>query len=155
MTFDANFLLSDAVNLAQVVGSYLSDAYDTWQGRSSAVGLAPIGGPLINDIGRANDLDLIIQVTQTFTSGGAGTLQCQLVMADDAALGTNLVVLAETRIHALADLVAGKYLELPEIPAGITSRWFGLRYIIATATMTAGKITAGLTMGRQTNRTQV
>lgn len=154
MTFDANFLLSDAVNLAQAAGNYLSDFYDTWQGRTTAVGTAPIGGPALNDIGRANDLDLIVQVTQTFTSGGAATLQAQIVMADDA-VGTNLVVLAETRVHALADLVAGKYLELPEIPPGITSRWFGLRYLIATAAMTAGKITAGLTMGRQTNRTQV
>lgn len=157
MIFDKGFLFDDAVSLAQAAGSYLSSfSFDTWQGNTAAVGSPPIGGPLINDIGRATtELDLIVQIVTTFTSGGAATLQVQIVMADDATLATNLVVLDETRVHALADLVAGKYLELPGLPPGVTSRFLGLRYIIGTAAMTAGAITAGFTKGRQTNRAQV
>lgn len=157
MIFDKGFLFDDALSLALAAGSYLSSfSKDTWEGNATATGSPPIGGPLISDYGRGTtELDLIVQVTQTFTTAAGGTLQVQIVMADDQALTTNLVVMDESRIHAVGDLVAGKYLELPGLPAGITSRFLGLRYIIATGAMTAGAIFAALTKGRQTNRAVV
>lgn len=150
--YDANSLFSSDYTLAQAAASYLSDAYDTWQGFSAAVQTPPIGGPLINDLGRT-EVELFCQLTETFTSGGAATVDFQFVQADDSALGTNLAVVASTGALAKALLVAGYQPALPpRIPPGrVTQRWVGMRYVIATAAGTAGKVTAGLDFDRQTN----
>lgn len=145
---DKQLLFSDAQDLAQAAGSYLStntvDLGDITAG--------PLGSP-IRDPGRGAPIQAWAQVTTTFTSGGAGTLQVQLVQADNAALSSNLEVLAETAVLALATLVAGYQFRFGSWPPGTSKRYIGLRYVIATATMTAGKVTAGLVLDRQTNPT--
>jgi hypothetical protein len=154
MMLDAQNLLSDAQNLAQAAGTYLStNAIDLWGQASIPVVPQTIGqaqGPVIKDIGRGLPPEILTQITTTFTSGGAATLQVQLVMADDAALSTNLVVLQETLALALATLVAGYQFRLA-VPPGITKRYLGVRYIIGTAAMTAGNVTAGIAASLQTN----
>jgi Bbp16-like protein len=144
---DKQNLFSDAQDLAQVAGSYLStNTLDT-----GAVGTIPgLGGTPIHDIGRGGVPRLLVQVVETFTSGGAATLQVQFVQADNAALSTNLEVLSETRVHALADLVIGKQFGV-SVPPGVNRRYVGVRYVIGTATTTAGKCTAGLVWNIQTN----
>lgn len=146
MFLDRNALFSDSQNLAQAAGSYLSTySYDT-----GVAGSIPLGGTPIHDVGRGNPLPVLAQIVETFTSGGAGTLQVQVVQADDGGLTSNLEVLAETPALALATLVAGYQFRLPSVPYA-TRRFVGLRFVIATAAMTAGKVTAGVVMDKQSN----
>jgi hypothetical protein len=108
----------------------------------------PVVGGLITDVGRGGNVEVVAQVVTAFTSGGAATLQVQLVMADDAALTSNLTVLDETAAIALASLVAGYQFRMGTIPGGVTKRYLGIRYIVGTAVMTAGAVTAGLAKDR-------
>lgn len=154
MLLDNQNLVSNAQNLAQAAATYLSDfSIDL-----GATGTIPgLGGSPNSDPGKA-DIEFLAQVVQTFTSGGAGTLQVNLVMADDAALTTNLTVLASTPVLAKAALVAGYQFRLGcTLPVGITQRYLGLQFIIGTAAMTAGKVTAGIIPigGRQSNANSI
>lgn len=145
MLLDTQTLFSDQQNLAQAAGNYLStNTIDL-----GAVGTPVLGGTLASDIGRGDSPEVMAQVTTTFTSGGAGTLVVQLVMADDAALTSNLTIVSQTDTLALATLVAGYQFRFGRVPPGISKRYLGLRYVIGTATMTAGKVTAGLALDRQ------
>jgi hypothetical protein len=156
MLFDKNLTLSDDQSLAQIAGSYLSDnSIDMGVKQTPPTRVATasgIGGPLIHDWGRIirPDLELVSIITTTFTSAGAPTLVVQTVQADDGALTTNLEVLTETRAYALAALVQGSQFPL-RMPAGLSRRFFGMRYVIAVATTTAGKVTSGFAAGRQSN----
>lgn len=155
LTFSTAFTAAaPGQNLAQVVGTYIFDfTYDTWKGKTAAADTAPagVGGPLIGDVGRSNWFEIIAEITVTFTSGGAATLELDLIMSDAADGTGNTTILAKTRAHALADLVAGKNLETPKIPPGVTQRFLGLQAVIAGATTTAGRVFAYLGYGRQTN----
>jgi hypothetical protein len=152
--FDANNRFSYRQNLAQVVATYLSD-------KSINVGAAgtipamfqAIGSSGLRDVGKGEQLPVLVQVVETFTSGGAGTLQVKLVTADNEALTSNLVIRGSTEIIALATLAAGyKFLVPSEIPPGLgDDQFIGLQYVIAGATMTAGKVTAGIVPVKQTN----
>jgi hypothetical protein len=150
MIEDALNMISDAQNLAQAAGTYLSDnSIDL-----GATGTVPgnLVGPLIDDVGRAVNLELLVQVIQTFTSGGAATLTVNVVTADNGALTTNLTVVATSGAIALAKLIAGYQIPVL-LPAGITQEFIGLQFVIGTAAMTAGKVTATLLPkgGIQTN----
>lgn len=150
MILDFQNLLSDNQNIAQAIGNYLStNSIDLW-GQASIPTIPSLGGAVIKDIGRGLIPRLLVQLTQTVTSGGAGTLQVQLVQADDAALTTNLVVLQETIAIALANLVAGYQFRI-EVPPGVTKRFLGCRYVVGGATLTAGTVTAGFVDTLQTN----
>ena len=65
------------------------------------------------------------------------------------ALGTTIA----TQNILLADLVAGKQINLDFLPNGIVERYLGIEYDVVGTDPTAGAITAGLTMGNQTNVT--
>ena len=112
-------------------------------------GMGPSGvsnGVPIKDTGRGNTVSVLAQVTTAFTAAGAATMQAQLVIADDAALTTNLLVLHQTPPIAKALLVPGYQFRLGgSIPPGVTQRFAGVNYVVATGPMTAGKVLA--TMG--------
>lgn len=149
MILDMQNLLSDQQSLAQAAGNYLStNAIDLW-GSATAPAIPGLGGSVIKDVGRGNEPELLIQVTEQVASAGASTVQFQLVQADDAALGTNMEVLAETPAIGKAALVPGYQARLC-IPPGVTRRYLGTRYVVAVATNTAGKVTAGIVGDRQT-----
>lgn len=93
---------------------------------------------------------LLVQVDTTFTSGGAGTLRVDLITSASANLGSP-TILESTPALALATLVAGYQFRLA-LPVGITQRYLGVQYVIATADMTAGSITAGFLIDKQTTR---
>lgn len=145
MLLDKQNMFSENQDLSQDAGSYLStNTIDR-----GATGSTAFHGSPVNDIGRTRGLELMCQITETFTSGGAATLQVQLVSADNAALDSNLTVLSETPAYALAALTAGKQFPISFGP-GITQRYLGLRYVIGTATTTAGTVSAGFVLDRQT-----
>jgi hypothetical protein len=94
------------------------------------------------DIGGAvtDQLMLLCEVVTPFTSGGSATLQVQFqTSADNSAWST----LVQSDAVPVASLVQG-YKFLPgEVPGG-TQRYVRLNYVVGTAAMTAGAITAAL-----------
>ena len=143
MMLDAANLFSDAQTLAAVASTVLS---------SKSVDLGSLtnvdskGNTVITDIGRSQ-VALFAQIIEAVTSGGAATIDFQLIQADDEALSVNVQVLSSTGALALAAMYAGKQIAL-NLPVGITKRYIGMQFVIATATTTAGKITAGLNFNK-------
>jgi hypothetical protein len=149
MALDANLILSDDQDLSQVIGAYLSDkSVDLWNGarQTTAKGNTPVMDP-----GMGNHVLVVCQVTESFV-GATATVNGELIMADDEALTSNVVVLQQapggsvTVGIPVATLVAGYQFRIGgTIPPGVSKRYLGVRYNIFTATTTSGKITAFLT----------
>lgn len=154
MQLDANTEMSNNQNLAQVAATYLSDkSVDLLPLGSTGTTTDFLGGALAtpSDPGKTQLMKLLAMVTTAFTSAGAATLQVNLVSADDAALTSNVTVLASTAVLAKTVLVAGyKFLISGRLPPGITQRYIGLQYVIGTATTTAGNVWAGLVLDEET-----
>ena len=112
----------------------------------------PYGGkaPLHQDIGKGAEIPILAQVTEDMTAAGAATLVINVSTGATTALGTTI---ASVGPIAVADLVAGYQMAIQVLPNQITERYLGLEYVVATGPMTAGNITAGITMGNQTNVT--
>lgn len=113
-----------------------------------AAGTTARGNTPPQDAGRA-DPELLVQVTTDFATADAATLQVQLCESDNADLSAPTVV-CETPVLAAALLVAG-YQPRLDVPVGIKKRYLGMNYVIGTGTFSAGKITAGIILDRQTN----
>lgn len=106
-------------------------------------------GSIIADFGRGRPIFAECRVTTAFTSGSStGTVVVQCVMADDAALATNLVVIDETAAIIVTTLVAGYRFRLGSVPAGITKEFLGFRYTVAVDTITAGQLWAEYTLSK-------
>ena len=146
MLLDAQNLLSDDQAITASAAS--TNALDL-----GANGTDALGNTVIGDAGRSlaskPGADLLIQVTEDFTAAGAATLTVGLQTDNDSAFGSPTDV-ATTLAIGKAELVAGKQISLP-IPPGITERYIRAYYTVATGPMTAGKITAGIVMDRQSN----
>lgn len=103
-------------------------------------------------------LKIMVAVQQTFTAGGAATLNVQAQGAPDNGAGAPgaYVTYAETGVLALAQLVVGNRIfdsDWPRpIPTPITPallpRFIRLNYVVATGPMTAGTVQAELVLGR-------
>lgn len=142
MIIDNRFIFSDAQSIAAAVGTLVStNAYDNV---SAAPTVAGPHGTARSDPLRGLKMEILIQLLTAVTSAGSATVQFQIVEADDAALSTGVVVLAETTALALATLVAGYRCRLRLPAMGMQKRYLGLRYIIGTATTTGGTVHASL-----------
>lgn len=145
MMLDIRTLCSDDQDLSQVVGTYPSD-------RSIARGSTStdqFGNVLTGDLGKSN-VPIFCQVTEAIV-GTSSTVEAQLVSADNEALSTNLVVHQSSGAIAEALLVAGYQFQLGgTVPIGVTKAFWGFRYLVGTATTTAGKISAGVVNAKQT-----
>lgn len=145
MIQDAFCILSDDQDLAQNTGNYLGDkSYNT--GTAGTPDNAAVFGGTValkNDPAQGAPLALDIQVTETFDSNGAATVQFQAVEADNEGLTSNLTVLAETAAIGYATLTAGYQARLGYFPRG-AKQFKGVRYVIAGAATTAGAVTASL-----------
>lgn len=140
-------------NLAQVVATYTSlNSLDLHMAGIPA--LANLAGA--RDIGIGDDpaLKLLVQVTTTFTSGGAGTLQVKFQGATDNGSGVANAFSDwwVSPAYALATLVQGARLmdmDMPRPPAGIAvPRFLQLSYVVGGATFTAGNVSAFLVLDR-------
>jgi len=129
MIFDKELLFSDA----QAVTS---------TGANASTNIVDLG--VRRDIGRGEPLWLTIVVPTAFTSGGAGTLDFQL-QTDDNSSFSSATTLWTSSAQALAALAAGAKWQV-RLPKGC-ERYLRLNYQVATAAMTAGAITAGITIG--------
>jgi hypothetical protein len=97
---------------------------------------------VVRDIGGAvtDNLALLVQVVTAFTSGGSATLQVQFQTSPDNATWSNP---AMSDAIPVAQLLAGYKFLVDEIP-GPTSRYLRLNYVVGTAAMTAGTLTAAI-----------
>ena len=154
MILDALLQFDAAINLAQVAGSY------------NSTNILDLGGPAIpalasgqgaRDIGIGDDptMKLLVQVTTTFTSGGAGTLAVNFQGNTDNGSGAPTATWTTwytSPTYALATLVAGARLydmDMPRPPDGIAiPRFVRMSYIIGGATMTAGNLSAFIVLDR-------
>ncbi len=104
-------------------------------------------GPVKQDIGGGNHIPLLIQVTENFAGGTS--LQVNVEMDDSDTFGSARIV-AASPVIPLAELIAGKVFPITVIPQGSDGQYMRLNYTVV-GTHTAGKITAGVTAGNQTN----
>jgi len=102
--------------------------------------------------GDVKEIDVWVQVTKAFGSGDTdGTLVVSLRTDSDAVIGTGGVVLHQTAAIVEADLVAGYQFSLGTIPVN-AEEFLDLNFTVAgSGDFTAGNITAGLVLDRQTN----
>jgi hypothetical protein len=125
-------------NLAQVAGTYLGGNVLTL----TAPGTDALGNTVRHDIGQSNAI-VDCRVVTTFASGGAATLQVALVNDAVAALNSGTAdILDETQAIALGTLVAGYRFRLTLVPPQALQQYLGLKFIIGTATTTAGLVEA-------------
>jgi len=148
MLLDKQMLMQDneALSLAGA-GTYLGlKSVDT-----GVAGTDAFGNTVIHDAGRGKDLIAFIEVLTAITSGGAATVQFQLVQADDAALTTNVNILCQTDVMPKATLFSGYRARSGKEPAGVTRRFLGIQYVVGTAALTAGNVTSALAMDDNTS----
>lgn len=142
MRFDKQNLVCD--DQAITVTAVSTDKIDL-NGGTPAFTTDSLGNTPPNDLFRSPGVEVECLVTETFTSGGATTLNVDLVTDDDSALGSPTIH-QSTGAIAKATLVAGYRFRLA-LPYGFNpaaQRYFGLSFTVATGPFTAGKITAGL-----------
>jgi len=102
---------------------------------------------LNQDIGKGNPVPILIQVVEDFDA--ATSITVTLEVGATTALGT----VRATESILLADLVAGKQTFMQYLPQGIDEQYLGVRYTVVGSAPTVGKITAGISMGNQSNFT--
>lgn len=102
---------------------------------------------LNGDIGKGAGVPILIQVTEDFDNATSVEIAIETGAADT--LGT--VIVSKTVL--LADLVEGYQFPVQILPNEVTGRYLGVRYTVTGTAPTTGKITAGITMGNQTNVT--
>lgn len=106
-------------------------------------------GALNQDIGKGAPVPVLIQVTEAFNT--LTSLEVTIEVSDSADLSSSTVLVSET--IPLASLVVGKQTFTQFLPNGVDKRYLGIRYNVIGTNPTTGMITAGITMGNQTNNT--
>jgi len=99
------------------------------------------------DKGKGNYVPILVQVTEAFNT--LTSLVITIETGSTASLGTVL----SSQTIALAGLTVGKQLAVQVLPHGATARYLGVRYTVVGSNPTLGKVTAGITMGNQSNVT--
>jgi hypothetical protein len=107
---------------------------------------APYGAkaPFHDDLGYGNKVPMLVQVVDNIIGSD---VTFKVVTGDTETLGTTVV--EQTVVEA--DLVAGRQFVMDCLPNQL-SRYFAIEYEVA-GTATAGAVTAGVSMGNQTNVT--
>lgn len=104
------------------------------------------------DIAPGYPLEVLVQPTENFTAGGAGTLQVQFQGSHDNVTFTTYV---ESVAQPLASLQVGKtpfVIKVPSPnPADPLPRYLRLNYIVGTGPMLTGRVTSGILLDRQQN----
>lgn len=132
MYLDKQLTVSDGQNVT--VTAVSTDAIDL----SAAVP--------IRDVGVGEELRMVITTGLAALAAGAATVTFELIQADDAALTTNVEVLAATGAIGKAVIVAG-YTAMDIVLPRNTRRFIGVRYTVGTGPLTQGRFTASLVHG--------
>lgn len=131
----------------------LSEFCDATALSTAATGLAAIGNNIDlgvggRNIGQGKPAYLVITVDTAPTSGGAATVEFQLVSdaQDPPAADATETVHLKTGAFPIADLTQGKKIVLPIPMEGVDfERYLGIQQNVGTAALTAGKINAFIT----------
>lgn len=114
-----------------------------------ATAVDQLGNVLMNDPARSRRVEMFAEVTEAVLSASSATVECDIIQSANSDLSSP-DVLASTPAIAKASLVIGYNFKI-ELPVGsVTKRYLGLQYVIGTATTTAGKVTGGFVLDRQT-----
>jgi hypothetical protein len=132
MYVDNNLLVSGSISGSTITGQ-------TVTGASAVLSTNTIDLLQARDIGEGADTFGRFEVTTAFT--GLTALEMQVVIADDAALSTNLTVIGTTGAIPVASLTAGARFACDINPriASKGQRYMGCRYV-PTGTGTAGAL---------------
>jgi len=142
MIFDNSLLLSDGQAIT-------ADAASTNVIDLGATGTPFGGSALTRDIGIGESVPLSVRVTETFNN--LTNIVVQVQTSPDNSTWTTIQGGATV---LLASLVAGYQFEVPSrFPEGTKARYVRLYYDITGTAPSTGKITAGVVMSRQTNKT--
>ena len=119
---------------------------------ATAVSTDSIDLTVNRDIGQGTNTHANVVAITTPTSGGSSTIQIDVIVADNAALTSNVVVLASSRAVPYAEMATtgavGTARTLPIsvlLPPNLHSlgkRYLGVRYTIGTADLTGGTFNA-------------
>src|SRR5262245_15926019 len=154
MILDAYLQFDNAVSLAIAAGTQTSTNVIDLGVTSGIPSSANGGGARDIGIGDKPAMKLLVQVTTTFTSGGAGTLSVTLQGAVDDGTGVPAAFSSwwASPAYALATLNAGSRLldmDMPRPPDGIAiPRFLRLLYTVGSATMTAGNVSSFIVLDR-------
>lgn len=135
MIFDRQTLFSDAQAVTATGAS------------TNVIDLGPIAPGLTRDIGKGKQIPLLIQVVEDFDN--LTNIIFAVQVDDDEAFGSP----ENVWLHSvpLEKLKAG-YVVVPEYVTRYTNkRYMRLHYTVDGTAPTTGKITAGVTMGNQSN----
>jgi len=138
MILDNETLFSDAQAVTATAAS------------TNIIDLAPIGAGIVRDIGPGKAIPVVVQVVTDFTAAGSATMVVALQTDDNSSFSSAKTVV-QTAAIPVADLKAGYQFYLDWVPRGTNERFVRLNYTVATGPMTAGAVTAGITVGHQTN----
>ncbi|MGY4397272.1 hypothetical protein ACVWZA_002466 [Sphingomonas sp. UYAg733] len=104
---------------------------------------------IARDIGKGASVPLKVSVVESFNNLTSLTVSIE---TDDNAGFASLRTVWISPAYPIADLATGARLLLPDsIPLSTDERYVRLKYTVAGTAPTLGKITAGVTMGNQTN----
>lgn len=135
MIFDQQNLLSDAQAITATARS------------TNVIDLGPIASGIVRDIGKGKQIPLRIQVVEPFNN--LTSLAIALQVDGDVAFGSPKTVWSSTVL--LADLLAGKVIVPEFVTRGTDERYLSLLYTVTGTAPSTGKITAGVTLGNQSN----
>jgi hypothetical protein len=110
---------------------------------TTAVSSDTIDLSVARDIGEGHNLNMNFAMTEAF-AGGTST-NFEVIIADNAALSSNVVVVGASGAIATADLTLGKNVAVRINPliGSLGKRYIGARYTVS-GTNTAGKVTADI-----------
>lgn len=101
-------------------------------------------GPTLTNVGLGEHLMLVVRVSQAFTSAGAATVTFELVTDDNAALSSPTII-ATSGALSMAQLALGNFAFNMVLPRAEYEAFIGIRAVVATAALTAGRVDAFLT----------
>ena len=104
---------------------------------------------LNRDLGKGAPIPILIQVTEAFNT--LTSLEVTVECSANADLSSSKVLATESIL--LVELQPGKMTNLQVLPHGDDQRYLGVRYNVVGTNPTAGRVTAGISMGNQTNLT--
>lgn len=157
MILDKQLQFSDGQSIAQTVGTYASDnIFDLLMTNYQAPATLASGqGARDLGIGDYPALKFFVAIGTAVVSAGGGTLQVHFQGAADNGSGapSTYNTYVSSPIYAVAALTAGARLldiDWPRPPAGVVMpRFVRFLYQVATATITAGTVSAYVVLDRQ------